>query len=285
MSLEPRAHEHRIAVPGRGDAWVYEIPGPSPDAPTLLLIHGLGVTAHLTWRPSYAALAQRFRVVTLDLPGHGRGLRASPFRLEDCADDAVRVADALGVERPVVVGYSLGGTVAKLVWRRHPGRISGIVLAATAAEFARSRRARVLRNLLPVVRGLVRVYPDSARERLIERAIDRLHGFEAPDRVAEEFAGHDMPTLLQAVHAASRFSSRSWLGSIDVPVAVLITAQDDRIPPRLQREMAAAIPSASIFEVMGTHTACISRPETFVPSLVEACHDVWRRATATATAP
>ena len=53
------------------------------------------------------------------------------FRLEDCADDVVALADELGVRSFIPVGYSMGGPIAQLVWKRHPSRVEGMVLCAT----------------------------------------------------------------------------------------------------------------------------------------------------------
>ena len=255
-------------------AWVYDCPGPTLDAPTVLLVHGLGVTAHVNWGRSYRALSRHFRVLAMDLRGHGRGPRTHRFRLEDCADDAVAIADALGIERLVCVGYSLGGSVATLAWRRHPKRIAGLVLAATAAEFGRGRRARWLRRLLPVAALLARARPETLRRLLVERARLRLRGLHVERLVEAELAGHDLPALVQAVGAASGFSSRAWLAEIDVPVAVVVTADDDRIGAAAQRSLAAQIPGAVVLEVAGPHTACVTRPDVFVPALIEACRSV-----------
>jgi pimeloyl-ACP methyl ester carboxylesterase len=276
---ESRTREHWIPVgPDRRDrAWVYDVAGPTPDAPALLLVHGLGVTAHLTWQPSYAALAEHFRVVTLDLPGHGRGLRTG-FSLERCADDLIEVIEALCVSRAVVVGYSLGGTIAQLTWRRHRSRIAGLVLAATTSEFARDCRTRALLLLLPFAAAFVHARPDLVHRQLVERSLERVGGWIAHDVVRRELAGHHPPTLLQAARAAGAFTSRDWLGSIDVPTAVIVVAHDDRIPPAHQRELAAAIPGASVYEVPGPHTACITSAAAFVPDLLRACQEVWSRA-------
>ncbi len=89
----------RLRLGRRGTTFVRDRPGP-PGAPTIVLLHGLGATAAINWPGAFDALAPHARVVALDHRGHGRGLRSPwPFRLEDCADDVVAVADALGVER------------------------------------------------------------------------------------------------------------------------------------------------------------------------------------------
>src|SRR4029453_2935916 len=78
-------------------------------APAILL-HGLGMTSDSCWHGTYARLAARRRVVAFDLRGHGSGLPVEGhFSLEACADDVVAVALALGLDRFIAVGYSIGG--------------------------------------------------------------------------------------------------------------------------------------------------------------------------------
>ena len=138
-----------VELPRRGRTWVHEARGPH-GASTLVLLHGLSATAALNWFTAFAALSRRFHVVALDQRGHGRGIRSSrPFRLEDCADDAVALADELGINRFIPVGYSMGGPVAQLVWRRHPDRTEGIVLCATSRNFRGGGEERLLFTALP----------------------------------------------------------------------------------------------------------------------------------------
>ena len=123
-----------VELPGRGVTRVWECAGP-PGAGTLMLIHGVACTAELNWGKVLAPLAAHFRVIAADLRGHGDGIRAeSRFRLEDCADDVAALAGALGTSKFTTVGYSMGGMVAQLVYRRHPSLVSGLVLCSTAAS-------------------------------------------------------------------------------------------------------------------------------------------------------
>jgi len=117
-----------LVLPGRGTTFVRKIDGPL-GAPTLLLLHGWTATADLNWFRCYKPLSEHFNVVALDHRGHGHGIRSRRLvRLEDCADDAVAVCDVLGIEQFIPVGYSMGGPIAQLIWRRHPERVSGLVL-------------------------------------------------------------------------------------------------------------------------------------------------------------
>ena len=119
-----------VDLPGRPGTPVWDAPGP-PGAPTLVLLHGVTLTAALNWGGVVETLSRRTACssstseVTAPAPGGG------PFRLEDCADDAAAVAEQLGIER-LVVGYSMGGLVAQLVWRRHPHLVAGLVLCSTS---------------------------------------------------------------------------------------------------------------------------------------------------------
>jgi pimeloyl-ACP methyl ester carboxylesterase len=117
----PDARSRYVDLP-RGDRlFVHELAGP-PGAPTLILLHGLGGTAAGNWATAMPTLARHFRVIAPDLRGHEVG----------SVDDVVDLADALGVERFIAVGYSLGSAVASQLARRHPDRVQAMVLCAAA---------------------------------------------------------------------------------------------------------------------------------------------------------
>ena len=148
---------HLVTLRGRAPVWVHVAEGP-PGAPVLMLLHGLGASAALNWFTAFEPLSKDFRVVAPDHRGHGRtpsGVES--FTLGDCADDAFAVADALGVDRLIAVGYSMGGPIAQLMWRRQPNRVDGLVLAATSRDFGGRVRDRILFQLLPLVVAASRV--------------------------------------------------------------------------------------------------------------------------------
>ena len=98
-----------------------------------MLIHGVAFTAELNWGKVFAPLSRYFRVIAMDLRGHGDGIKVgSRFRLEDCADDIAALAEVLGIGSFIAVGYSMGGMVAQLLCKRHARLLSGLVLCATA---------------------------------------------------------------------------------------------------------------------------------------------------------
>jgi len=148
-----------VELPGRGVTRVWECAGP-PGAPALMLIHGVTVTAELNWGQVFAPLSPHFRVIAMDLRGHGDGIRAGwRFRLEDCADDIAALAGVLAAGSFVAVGYSMGGMVAQLAWRRHPALVSGLVLCATARNVLGSPAEKLAALTLPPAAAAIRCNP------------------------------------------------------------------------------------------------------------------------------
>ena len=103
------------------------VDGP-PDAPTLVLHHGLASTQHI-WDLMLPALAERYRVVTFDARGHGRsGKPAGDYGFGTTVADTIAVIRATRSSRPILVGHSWGAMVAIEVAARRPRSLGGIVL-------------------------------------------------------------------------------------------------------------------------------------------------------------
>jgi 3-oxoadipate enol-lactonase len=247
------------------------------------------VTADVHFHRAYAALGARARVLAFDHRGHGRGLRpARPFRLEDAADDAAALLDELGTGPVVVVGYSLGGAVAQLLWRRRPDLVGGLVLSATSAAFDDPRDRWVWRGM-GLYQLVLRLLPRHVWERglraqargTLPPVLSRMVHPGTPQHmldllpwfVAEVHRGSP-EDLAEAGRELGRHDSRSWIHAVDVPAAVLVTGDDRLVPPRRQRDLGSRIPAARLVEVPGDHDAVVARSEVFVPALVEAVEAV-----------
>jgi pimeloyl-ACP methyl ester carboxylesterase len=269
-----------IDLDGRGSTFACDIPGPRTDAPTLLLVHGLGATAMLNWAPAFQSLSNRFRVVALDLRGHGRSPAPErKFRLADCADDVAAAAHAMGLERVVLVGYSMGSQVAQLVWKRHPELLSGLVLCAATRNFKGKPGERLFFTALPTIVGALQLMlpapPAAVREQA--DAFDAAPGptvRRLPGWAWEEFRRTRPSALFKALSAIGSFSSHEWVGEIDVPTSVVVMTRDRGVPPSRQIKLAQAIPGATIHPVDAGHAACMFGSQRFVPVLVEACESV-----------
>lgn len=106
------------------------------ERPTLLLLHGGPGMDHSSFKPAFSQLADVCQIVYYDHRGQGRSDRRPPeeWTLDVFADDVVRLCEALGIERPIVLGNSFGGMVAQRYAHRHPDHPARIVLSSTAAR-------------------------------------------------------------------------------------------------------------------------------------------------------
>jgi 3-oxoadipate enol-lactonase len=237
------------------------------DGPPVLLVHGWMFPSDLNWLQTYAPLKRAgYRVLAMDLRGHGRGLRSgAPFTLADCADDAAGVLSALRLAPALVVGYSMGGPVTQLLARRHPERVAGFVLCATALDWSDPRQKLFWRTMggLRLVLGL---FPQGAW-----RAGMRLAG--APSResnwVASELSRGSARDLAEAGRELGRFDSSAWAGELPQPRSVMVMTQDRLVPPRKQRALAVALKVQPML-LEADHDACSTAPAQFVRALLRA---------------
>jgi 3-oxoadipate enol-lactonase len=248
---------------------VRDVAGP-PGATAVLLLHGLTAVADLNWFGVFDPLGPEFRVVSAEQRGAARGLEA-------LADDAVAVADALGIERFVVAGYSMGGAVAQLVWRRHPARVIGLVLCATAGRFAVTRGERVKAALLPAASVMARLAPSLGRRYVGRTLISRFDGLPWRDWAVAELARHHPATMLAYAAALGRFSSEPWISEVDVPTVVAVPTADRLVPTDRQLRLARSIPGAQVLSVDGDHGVFVTGHAAFADALLEACRRVTSR--------
>ena len=234
-----------VELPGRGVTRVWECAGP-PGAPTLMLIHGVTVTAELNWGKVFAPLSRHFRVVAMDLRGHGDGIKAGwRFRLEDCAEDVAALAEVLATGSFVAVGYSMGGMVAQLVYRRHPAMVSGLVLCATARNVLGSPAEKLAALTLPSAAAAIRWNP------LLQPVSAEILGLALLGPVDDpatstwtraQLRRTPLGTALSAIQAVCEFTSHSWISQVDVPTAVVITAEGaEEVPAERAEEVARAV--------------------------------------------
>jgi pimeloyl-ACP methyl ester carboxylesterase len=265
-----------VELPGKGPSWV-RADDDAAGRTNVLLIHGWTVTADTTFAPTYSSLAERYRIIAPDLRGHGRGLRPrgrGRVRLDDLADDCAAVLDALDIERAVVVGYSLGGAVAQLVWHRHPEKVAGLVLCSTARHFQSGPAGDLWYRGQSWIAPVVRAWPGPARTRMQQAVEGKVADGPYAEWFRRELLRSDPSTLLQVGAALGRFRSDQWIGDVDVPTAAVITTHDRTVPSRRQRSLAAAIPGARTYEVAGPHNSAVTQPEDWVPMLRRALDEL-----------
>jgi pimeloyl-ACP methyl ester carboxylesterase len=271
-----------VELPGRGVTRVWECAGP-PGAQTLMLIHGVTFTAELNWAKVFAPLSRHFRVIAIDLRGHGDGIRAgSRFRLEDCADDIAALAEALDIGTFVAVGYSMGGMVAQLLYHRHAPLLSGLVLCATARNVLGSPTEKLTALALPTAAAAIAWNPllqPMSAEFLGMTLLGSMDDPATARWARAQLRRTTLGTAVSAIRAVCEFTSHSWIGQVDVPAAVVVTARDRIVSASRQMKLARAIPGASVHEVDADHAVCVTAPQVFSQALLQACWSVEARCT------
>jgi pimeloyl-ACP methyl ester carboxylesterase len=283
----PLPRGERVALPGRGTTFVRRIQGP-PGAPTVLLLHGWIASGGLNWFTTFEPLAQRFTVIAPDLRGHGRGIRARRrFRLADCADDVAALLDHYDTGPVIAVGYSMGGPVAQLLWRRHPEKVAGLVLAATSYRFILGARERIVfGSMMATAVGttragrLVTQLPVASVRRMVPSTTP-VPPTTMRAWAAGEMRRHDALKLMEAGQAIGSYNARRWIEEIDVPTTVLVTERDRAVDPRQQLKLAELIPDAVVQTVDDGHVVCAKRE--FGAAVVRAVDSVHGRVIATAS--
>ena len=274
--LRPRfraEQEHPFRIPaitvfaGDREFAVREV-GPR-DAPVLVMIHGLAGSSLAEWYKVAPLLAEELRVVMIDHRSHGFShLDRGRFDISDDADDIGQVMKQLGIRQAVLVGYSMGGTVAQELAHRHPQLVAGMVLVATMSHHPSTwKLARVLGTVL--TRGWERLTGTGTPEvrtlyLLAVGAVEQRHATWLWD----ETHRRDPEAGAAASLALLRFDSRPWLHTLTTPALVVIPTRDQLVPVRWQHELAGRLPNAEIVEVEGgLHELPWSHPELLASAI------------------
>lgn len=145
IEIEPGV---RLFVDVEGAGW--EPDGPRlREKPTLVLLHGGPGYDHSGFKPLFSQLSDIAQIVYVDHRGHGRSdpRPAAEWTLDTFADDVVRLCDALGIVKPIVLGQSFGGFVAQRYIARHPAHPGKVILSSTSHHMGLERKLAMFEKL------------------------------------------------------------------------------------------------------------------------------------------
>jgi pimeloyl-ACP methyl ester carboxylesterase len=238
--------------------------------PGLLLAHGAGSSLAGTYGPILEGLAAQYTVVGIDYPGSGDTPRSTtPLSVDALADELVAAADAEGLDRFALSGYSLGGSVAIRAAARHPERVTALVLTA-AFPYRDNRLA-----LISSVQGKIASSGD--RELLAEFLLLQALGTQALESMpAEQLQGvlgfaaaGAADGTPEHVELVGRVDVRDDLAGIMVPTLVISTTDDRMTSRALHHQLAEAIPGAQLAEIATGHLPMLERGDEWLQLITE----------------
>lgn len=244
MKLAPRAAYRHAAAPHRRDrhnghvevdlsagTFSYRDSGGS-GSPTVLL-HAMGRSA-ADWSPVFDRMPTRFRLLALDMRGHGSSCRTTEYSFEAMRDDLEEFADALGLDRFNLIGHSMGATASILFAQRWPSRIVRLVLEDTP--------------------------PPSGNEEMPP----------PPDQPAEP-VDFDWSVVRPIVEQLNRPDPAWWsnLGQITAPTLIVAGGESSFIDQGKLRQTAQQIPLARLITIEAGHHIHTTRPDHFVAAVVD----------------
>lgn len=274
--LLPELRYECVQLDGGNTLWVGE--GGNPDAPAVLLVHGLGESAHRDWRNVIPALLPQFRVIAIDLPGFGA---SAPLPGGYSFDVLASILDEIlrrrQVEQAHVVGHSLGAALSLYFAWTHPQRVDRLVLVDAAGILQEAVYVRYLTELDTSPKSGNRLAA------VLKRPVNslRLHFLRKADGKIDLAWLARNPRIRSAL-LGKRPEMDAALGLVlqDFTTAIrettapttLIWGRDDSIAPlRVGRLLAARMRSAQlrVLDQVG-HVPMTAAPEAFNELLLQA---------------
>lgn len=227
------------------------------DRSTLVLVHGFSSSLH-TWKAWKSNLEKDFRVITLDLPGHGLSRADLPelVSIDRFADVVVQVADKLGVERFTIAGNSMGGNTAWMTALNYPDRIEGLILVDASGWPPSKEEAkdtplafRLLAN--PVARTVLK---DLDMTSLTQTALEASYTDQSlvTEELVERYVslsrapGHRATLLkIRSERGSRSFATTENMAEIKVPTLILWGRDDKLVPVAHAQKFADAITGAT----------------------------------------
>ena len=226
------------------------------DGPPLLLLHG-ALSDSRVWRVELESLSDTFTVVAWDAPGCGASSDPPEhFRMAEYADCLARFIDAVGLERPHVLGHSWGSTLALELYRQRPALVRSLVLVGAYAGWAGSLPPKDVEQRLQFALRTASLTPSE----FDPASMPGLFSDAMPPDRAQELARimseiRPVGTHTMA-HALAEADLRGVLPCIDVPTLLLSGDADQRSPLSVARELHASIPRSTLTVMPGLGHEC-----------------------------
>jgi 4,5:9,10-diseco-3-hydroxy-5,9,17-trioxoandrosta-1(10),2-diene-4-oate hydrolase len=251
-------------------------------SPPMFLLHGLAETSAFFWRPLIACFERQFRIIAVDLLGHGDSDSPSDgYEIEKQAELIALMMDQLNIPSAIFIGHSLGGVIAARLAIESPSRVQKLILYDTPLSdsppknflmFLRKVPFTALALLSSVVfpKSVSRLALSVAPLRLATRLfLKRWHIPYDPNRLDNEFLDHSVRNSSVALMESARSAYMGHnivkdLCRLNVPTCMIVGDSDMLVPVSIAERMAKLIPDAKLFIIeRASHVSLIDRPQEF----------------------
>jgi pimeloyl-ACP methyl ester carboxylesterase len=233
--------------------------------PALFLIHGIGAR-RAGWNQLVDSLKSDFTCITYDLRGHGESpLPKERFGLDDLVDDLEALRARLGIEQAHFAGHSLGGMIGPAYARRFPDRVLSLGLLSTAAFRTEDDIAKVKAVVAAMRERGIRQVLDTLTARWFTDDFVAKHR-EVIETRKRQVVATDPDVFLNVFDIYAETEMAPWLHEINARSLVLTGELDGGCNPRLNRQIADALPDAELVILDGLkHAILIEASDRVLP--------------------
>lgn len=238
------------------------------EGPWLTMSHSLACNLTM-WDEQAKLLSRSFKVLRYDTRGHGgSSAPPGPYTLEQLADDAKALLDALGIQRTHWIGLSMGGMIGETFALKYPGIFQSMVLADTSsrrapnAEQMWGERVKIAQE-----KGM-----EGVREGTLARWFTEPYRAARPDvmeRIGADIRNTPVAGFAGCCDAIAKLDVLDRLGEIDCPTLVIVGEDDHGTPPEMARQIQANVRGAELVVIpSAAHLSSVEQPEAFNQALL-----------------
>jgi 3-oxoadipate enol-lactonase len=229
----------------------------------VVLAHAIGCD-HRMWESLATALAPRYRVLAVDLRGHGRSpVTARPYSLEGLAGDVAALLDRLGVGQAHWVGLSMGGMVGQAFALAHGERLGRLVVANSTSAYGPEGRGMWEARARAVEAGGMAAIKDMAMSRYFSDEFRARHP-EVVETTGERFLATPAAGYIACCDAIADLDYTAALPRIRARTLVIAGERDAGTPPAMSEAMARGIAGARLAVIPGAaHLSAVEKPTEF----------------------
>ncbi|MCA9472771.1 MAG: alpha/beta fold hydrolase [Nitrospirales bacterium] len=235
------------------------------EGPPIVFIHAFPLS-RMMWNPQVEALSQHYRVITIDLRGHGESdVLLWNFTMEDYAKDVHALLQFLNISQAMFVGLSMGGYTLFALYRLFPGMVKALILADTRAQedSQEGKAGRMATAQIAYTQGQAAIADIMLPKLLAAQTIETRK--DVVDSIREMILTTQPPAVIVDLMAmAARPDSTALLKTISHPTLILVGENDVATPPSDSHDMADLIPDSKLVIIPHAgHLSNYEQPEAF----------------------